>query len=137
MSVDSCLHLKPIEQRTLRVLIVDDSAHFRRAAKALFEVMPRVGAVMTTGSGEAALALIAGAAFDLVLLDCAMDGVNGLEVARRLRGQPAAPRIIMASLYDEPEYRSAALAAGAAEFVSKVSLAGELESQLDRLFGEA
>ena len=123
--------------RPLRVLIVDDSAHFRRAAKALFELMPRVGPVMTTGSGEAALALIAGAAFDLVLLDCSMDGLNGLEVAKRLRGQPRAPRIVMASLYDEPEYRSAALAAGAAEFVSKVALAGDLEALLERLFGDS
>ncbi len=133
MPSESC----PCLARPLRVLIVDDSLHFRRAAKSLFEVMPRVGSVMTTGSGEAALALIAGAAFDLVLLDCSMDGLNGIEVARRVRGQPSAPRIVMASLYDEPEYRSAALDAGAAEFVSKVSLAGELESLLDRLFGDA
>ncbi len=133
MPADSC----PCLSRPLRVLIVDDSMHFRRAAKSLFEVMPRVGSVMTTGSGEAALALIAGAAFDLVLLDCSMDGLNGIEVARRVRGQPHAPRIVMASLYDEPEYRSAALAAGAAEFVSKVSLAGELESLLDRLFADS
>ena len=137
MPADSCLDSEPCLQPALRVLIVDDSAHFRRAAKALFEIMPRVGAVMTTGSGEAALELIAGAAFDLVLLDCSMAGLNGLEVARRLRLQPGAPRIVMASLYDEPEYRSAALAAGAAEFVSKVALAGELESLLERLFADA
>ncbi len=132
MPSDSCRCLS----RPLRVLIVDDSMHFRRAAKSLFELMPRVGSVMTTGSGETALALIAGAEFDLVLLDCSMEGLNGIEVARRVRGQPHAPRIVMASLYDEPEYRSAAIAAGAAEFVSKVSLAAELESLLDRLFAE-
>ena len=137
MPADSCLDPKPSLAHELRVLIVDDSAHFRRAAQSLFELMPRVGAVITTDSGEAALALVAGAPFDLVLLDCSMDGLNGLEVARRLRGHPCAPRIVMASLYDEPEYRSAALSAGAAEFVSKVELAGALESLLERLFGEA
>ncbi len=137
MPADSCLDPKPSLVRDLRVLIVDDSDHFRRAAQSLFELMPRVGMVATAGSGEAALALIAGDAFDLVLLDCSMEGLNGLEVARRLSGQPKAPTIVMASLYDEPEYRSAALSAGATEFVSKVELAAEIEPLLERLFSRA
>ena len=124
-------------EQSLRVLIVDDSPHFRRPAKALFELMPRIGLVMTAASGEAALALAANRTFDLVVLDLSMEGLNGLEVARRLRLLECAPKIVMVSLYDEPEFRLAALAAGVAEFMSKLALAAELEGLLDRMFGAA
>ena len=127
--------LNALLEQPLRVLIVDDSAHFRRPAKALFELMPRIGSVMTAASGEAALELAANRTFDLVVLDLSMDGLNGLEVARRLRLLPSVPKIVMVSLYDEPEFRLAALAAGVAEFMSKPALAGELERLLERMFG--
>jgi two-component system invasion response regulator UvrY len=119
----------------LRVLIVDDSSHFRSAAKTLFETFPSIGDVATAPSGEAALAVLKSHSFDLMVLDLSMDGIGGLEVARRLRGVPGAPRIVMVSLYDEPEFRSAASSAGVEVFMNKPALAGELESLLARLFG--
>jgi CheY-like chemotaxis protein len=91
---------------------------------------------MTAASGEAALALATSCAFDLVVLDLSMDGLNGLEVAKRLRLREPVPKIVMVSLYDEPDFRLAAARAGVAEFVSKVTLAAELEPLLERMFGE-
>jgi CheY-like chemotaxis protein len=124
-----------IYQERLRVLIVDDSSHFRSGARALLETFSRVGTVATVASGEEALTLLKREHFDLMVLDLAMDGMGGLEVARRLRGNPAAPKILMVSLYDEPEFRRAADNAGVDLFMNKPALAGQLEPVLDRLFG--
>jgi CheY-like chemotaxis protein len=119
----------------LRVLVVDDSEHFRVAAKGLLEIIPRIAEVSTVASGEAALDLLAAERFDLVILDLSMNGVSGLEVARQLRGRADAPRIVMVSLYDEPEFRAAARTAGVDEFLNKPDLAGEIDALLLRLFG--
>jgi CheY-like chemotaxis protein len=124
-------------EESLRVLIVDDSRFFRDAAKGLFQLIPRIGSVSTASSGKEALALLEDGAYDLMVLDLSMDGMGGLEVASRLRGAPNAPKIVMVSLYDEPEFRSAASSAGVAEFMNKPALAGDVEPLLDRLFGVA
>src|SRR4051812_17858160 len=102
-SMNACMR-EPTAAHRLRVLIVDDSRHFRSAAQGLFEMIPRIGPIATASSGEAALALLEDESFDLMVLDLSMDGIGGLEVARRLRGCPGAPKIVMVSLYDEPEF---------------------------------
>jgi DNA-binding NarL/FixJ family response regulator len=123
--------------QSVRVLIIDDSVHFRRAAKTLFEMMPRVGLVATAASGDAGLALAHSDGFDLVILDLSMEGLNGLEVARRLRALPDAPKIVMVTLHDVADYRFAASDAGVNEFMHKPALAGQIEPLLERMFGEA
>lgn len=123
------------ETERLRVLLVDDSHYVLRAARSLLETMPRIGWIATAGSGQSALDLSSRHVFDLVILDLAMDGLNGLEVARRLRRMPHAPRIIMMSLYDEPEFGVAAVAAGADVLIHKPSLGVQLEALLGSLFG--
>jgi two-component system response regulator AlgR len=124
-------------ERSVRVLIIDDSIYFRRAAKTLFEMMPRVGFVATAPSGDAGLALARSSAFDLVILDLSMEGLNGLEVARRLRILPDAPKIVMVTLHDVADYHLAATDAGVSEFMHKPALAGQVEPLLERMFGEA
>ena len=124
-------------ERSVRVLIVDDSAYFRSAAKGLFEMMPKVGFVATAASGDDGLALARTGEFDLVILDLSMEGLNGLEVARRLRSLPRVPKIVMVTLHDVADYRFAASDAGVSEFMHKPALAGEVEPLLERMFGEA
>jgi DNA-binding NarL/FixJ family response regulator len=124
-----------VQERRLRVLIIDDSRHFLSAAKALVEMMPRVAFVATASSGEAGLALASSGTFDLVILDLSMDGMNGLEVARRMRLLACAPTIVLVSLHDVPEFRDAAHDVGVAEFIPKPALAGQMEHLLERMFG--
>jgi CheY-like chemotaxis protein len=126
-----------ISRRRLRVLLVDNSAYVLRAARSLLETMPRIGDVVSASSGRAALELTVPGAFDFVLLDLAMDGLNGLEVARELKRRPGSPRIFMMSLHDEPEFGAAAVAAGADVLIHKPSLGVQLEPLLARLFARA
>lgn len=70
-----------------RVLIVDDNEINRRLAVALLK--KRGWETEEAESGGAALARLAAAPFDCVLLDISMPGMDGEEVCRRIRANPA------------------------------------------------
>jgi CheY-like chemotaxis protein/DNA-binding CsgD family transcriptional regulator len=77
--------------------------------------------VLVATSGEAALALAQRARPDVVLLDAVMPGIDGFEVARRLKTDPATsgiPIIFMTGL-TETEHVVAAFAAGGTDYVTK------------------
>ena len=66
-----------------RILVVDDDA---RVARSLIDVLSHHGHDLTlAGSGEEALAALAAASFDLVLLDVRMPGISGFETCARIR----------------------------------------------------
>jgi len=77
--------------------------------------------VLVATSGEAALARAAQARPDIVLLDAVMPGMDGFEVARRLKADPATahiPIVFMTGL-TETEHLVAALEAGGVDYVTK------------------
>lgn len=82
--------------------------------------------VGTATTGAEAVALARQLRPDLVLLDFAMPGMSGLQTASRLHALSHPPRVIMLSHYDLPEYRGAAVRAGADGFVIKDRLASEI-----------
>ena len=68
----------------IRVLIVDDSRIFRRMMLSVLEEIPGVEVVGSVFSGESALEFIAKSPPDLVTLDIAMPGINGLDTLREI-----------------------------------------------------
>jgi DNA-binding NarL/FixJ family response regulator len=110
------------------VLLVDDSAVFRRIAVRFLEEHSNhevlvVGAV---GSGEEALAEAGRLRPHVVLVDLRMPGLSGLETIPRLRRLLPQAGIIGLTLLDGREYRQAVLAAGGSDFVSKQTMAEDL-----------
>jgi two-component system cell cycle sensor histidine kinase/response regulator CckA len=99
------------------ILVVDDEFHNRQ----LLEVMlAREGClVLTAGSGEEALAMVALRPPDLIILDVMMPGLDGFEVTRRLKGDVATKSIpiIILTARDGREARMRGLNAGAEEFI--------------------
>lgn len=67
----------------MRVLVVEDDPHLRKLCTFALGLDPEI-VVETCGSGEAALAAVASAKPDLVLLDLELPGMSGREVATKL-----------------------------------------------------
>jgi two-component system, OmpR family, response regulator len=99
-----------------RILIVDDDPHIRQL---LAFALGKAGfATCEAEDGEAALATIAEASPDLVVLDINMPRMNGLEVCRRLRGESDVP-ILFLSSRDEEIDRVLGIELGADDYVVK------------------
>jgi DNA-binding NarL/FixJ family response regulator len=109
-----------------RILVVDDHEVVRRGLKqVLAEAFPGAS-LAEADSSETALAAIAGAPWDLVLLDINIPGRSGLEVledTRRLR--PGVP-VLVVSAYREEEFAVRCMRLGAAGYLTKNTASAEL-----------
>ena len=98
------------------VLVVDDDPHIRQLLVFAFE---KAGlAVREAADGEEALAQIARAAPDLVVLDINMPRMDGLELCRRLRASSEVPVLFLSSR-DEEFDRVLGIELGADDYVVK------------------
>ncbi len=88
------------EDEVQRILVVDDDRTTLRMLRLQLEAAGYE--VETARDGAAALAKLARARFDLVLLDVWMPGMDGLEVLSRLRGAPSRPRVVVMTADDAP-----------------------------------
>jgi two-component system KDP operon response regulator KdpE len=109
------------------ILIVDDEPRVLEALSAL------VGGwgfdVRTCDSGTAAIEAVATERPDLVLLDLAMPGMDGVEVSRRLRGWTQIPILVVSARPDE-DMKVAALENGADDYVTKPFSPRELRARI-------
>src|SRR6188508_1329653 len=105
-------------ERQPKILVVDDTPSNIKVLDAA--LTPRGYAVIGAGSGAEGLRSIAEEAPDLVLLDVVMPGMDGYEVCRRLRADPATqllPVIMITASGDQEKVR--AIEAGADDFIQK------------------
>ncbi|MDO8437033.1 MAG: response regulator [Nitrosomonadaceae bacterium] len=102
-----------------RILVVDDEARNLRYLEALLETDGYT--VKTAASGEAALRLVPVFRPDLILLDIMMPGIDGFQVAGRLKLDPETKTIpiIMVTALDDRDSKIHALEMGAEEFLTK------------------
>src|SRR5580658_8398314 len=102
-----------------RILIVDDERHNRE----LLEVMLQQEGflLLTATSGEEALAVVRRQPPDLILLDIMMPGMDGYEVAGRLKSNPSTKSIpiVMVTALDDRKAMLLGLDAGAEDFLTK------------------
>jgi DNA-binding NarL/FixJ family response regulator len=92
----------------IRVLTVDDQATFRGVAREVIDATPGFDAVGEAASGEEALAAVARLDPELVLLDVRMPGLDGIEVARRLRATHPDTLVVLISIEEPIDIPSAA-----------------------------
>jgi two-component system, OmpR family, response regulator MprA len=108
---------------TARVLVVDDDPAVLSGLRRVFSLEGYD--VVTAGDGESALALAAGAAPDLVILDVLLPGIDGLSVCQRIRAKSATP-ILMLTARDTVPDRVAGLDRGADDYLVKPFATDEL-----------
>ncbi len=136
------LHISRLDIQSQRVLVVDDSEH---AAMVLTHLLDSIGfAVESVHSGPAAIARVqqaalGGQAFDFVLLDWQMPGMDGIETARRIQALPLNPRPhpVMVTAYGREEVIKTAQSAGIDDILVKPVSASLLFDTMLRLLGQA
>jgi DNA-binding response OmpR family regulator len=121
-----------------RVLLVEDDRFLRRAGEV---ALRKAGIdVITAVDGEDALRIARAETPDLILLDVVMPRLNGFEVLRALKDDPATRRIdvIMLSNLRQEADVAAAMAAGARDYLVKANLSlSALTEAVGKALGEA
>src|SRR5438132_14078208 len=100
-----------------RILIVDDEPGIRQSLKGVFE--DEGFQTEAVSSGEECLKKLEQAAYDLVLLDIWLPGIDGIETLRRLREISPATRVIMISGHATIATAVTATKLGAYDFIEK------------------
>jgi len=91
-------------------------------------------AFVTDERGEAALAALEGATFDLVLMDINMPGMDGIAATERLAADVPTAAVVMMSVQGEADYLRRSMLAGAREFLVKPFSADELTASIRQVW---
>ncbi len=111
----------------IRVLLAEDHALVRAGFRALLTGLPDIEVVAEAADGRQALDLVAAHRPDIVLMDIAMTGVNGLEATERIAQTWPDVRVVILSMHANEEYVLRALRAGARGYLVKDAGLSELE----------
>jgi DNA-binding NarL/FixJ family response regulator len=103
----------------ISVLIVDDHPVVRRGLRVLLEVQDGIEVAGEAGDGDAALALAAEHAPDVILLDLKLPGVDGIAVLGELKARDSPARVLVLTSATEPASASLAIRSGAAGVLYK------------------
>ena len=103
----------------IRTLVVDDHAVVREGLRALLDTAPGIRCVGLAIDGADALVQVAALAPDVVLMDLAMPGLDGIEATRRIRAAHPAVRVVALTSHADESRIRAMLDAGAYGYLLK------------------
>jgi DNA-binding NarL/FixJ family response regulator len=101
------------------ILIVEDNPYFRETLRVILHSRFPDVHIAEAESGESALEKLGFQRQDIILLDIRLPGMNGIEVARKVKEHHGECKIIVLTESDTAEYRDAAFNVGADAFLSK------------------
>ena len=113
------------------IILADDHELVRAGIRSILETFPNVRVAAETGDGKEALELARRLEPDVLLLDITMPGLNGLEVAARIKKLGLATRVLMLSMHAGPDYVARAVQSGAMAYLVKDSAVDELADALE------
>ena len=111
---------------SLRIVLADDHQMFRHALRALLAREPDLEVVAEASTGDEVLAIAAAQAVDLVCMDIAMPGMDGIEATRRLLARHPGVRVIGLSAFADRQFVIDLLDAGARGYITKAEAGEEL-----------
>lgn len=114
----------------LKVLVVDDEPLATERLQLLLARVDGVDLVGTAADGEAAVRMAEALQPDLLLLDVAMPGLDGIDVARALTGRRPAPAVVFVTAFDQ--FAVAAFEVEAVDYLMKPVDSSRLERALSR-----
>ncbi len=113
--------------KSIRVLLAEDHTLVRAGLCALVKTLEGVEVVAEAGDGHQTLEMVKAHYPDLVLMDIAMPGLNGLEATIRVIKEYPHVKVIILSMHANEEYVLQSLSAGARGYLLKDSGTSELE----------
>lgn len=116
--------------KPITVILADDHTLVRAGIRSLLEKLPSVKVIGEAGDGREVLNLVKTQRPEVVVMDIAMPGLNGLEAAERMTRDFPEVRIIMLSMHNNEEYVARALKAGVVGYLLKKAATTELETAL-------
>jgi two-component system, NarL family, response regulator NreC len=118
----------------IRLLVADDHAIMRDGIRALVGLHEDIEIVGEAATGQEAIAKAQELMPDVIIMDIAMPGLDGLEATRRiLKANPKA-KVLVLSQYDDKEYIISAIKAGSTGYVPKRALGSELVSAIRAVY---
>ena len=117
----------------ITVLLADDHALVRRGFRRLLEDDPSIEVVGEASNGEEAVQLTGTLRPQVVVMDAAMPGLNGLAATRTILAQTADVAILMLSMHSEDTLVRQALDAGARGYVLKNAIDLDLAAAVKRI----
>jgi two-component system, NarL family, invasion response regulator UvrY len=119
-----------VEEVSVKVLVVDDQAPFRSAAKRVVGMTPGFDVIGEAKSGEEAVEMAESLEPDLVLMDINLPGINGIEAVRRIKERRPQTLAFLLSTYAAVDLPADARTCGAVAYIHKEQFAPQLLAAL-------
>jgi DNA-binding NarL/FixJ family response regulator len=120
-------------EKKITVLLVDDHSLVRRGFRRMLEDESDIEVVGEAGDGEEAIKLAKQAHPRVVVMDCALPGMNGLEATRQILEDAPETAVLMLSMHTESTWVHQAIEAGAKGYVLKNALDLELGAAIRKV----
>jgi DNA-binding NarL/FixJ family response regulator len=120
-------------EKKITVLLVDDHSLVRRGFRRMLEDEPDMEVVGEAGSGEDSIKLAKELQPQVVVMDCALPGMNGLEATRQIIEDVPRTAVLMLSMHTESTWVRQAIEAGAKGYILKNALDLELGAAIRKV----
>jgi DNA-binding NarL/FixJ family response regulator len=117
----------------LTVLLVDDHALVRKGFRRMLEDDPAISVVGEASEGQEAVRLALELKPKVIVMDCALPGISGIDATRSIRAKFPSAAILMLSMHSEDTLVRQALEAGARGYILKNAMELDLASAIKRV----
>lgn len=115
-----------LKTEMIKILIADDHTMFREGLKRIIAEYPDLIVSDEARNGNEVIEKIFNNDFDIILLDIAMPGLNGLEVLKQLKKEKPKMPVLIITAHPEEQYAVRVMKAGASGYIMKESAPDEL-----------
>ena len=120
-------------EKKIKVLLVDDHSLVRRGFRRMLEDEPDMDVVGEAGNGEDAIKMAKELRPEVIVMDCALPGMNGLQATRQIILDSPETSVLMLSMHTESTWVRQAIDAGAKGYVLKNAMELELGAAIRKI----